>query len=110
MLFRSEVYSNEIKRLKEQGVLMGSLKEFSKTHPELIEKYYNKIAKNESDSTVAFNTAFAQDGFFLYVPKNVVIDKAIQLINVMHSEVDYMANSRNLRLSVDQPYRVTCQL
>ena len=28
----------------------------------------------------AFNTAFAQDGVLLYVPKNVVVEKPIQLV------------------------------
>jgi len=78
------------------GVLVGSLKEYSKSHPELVEKYYAKIANTKKDGTVAFNTAFAEDGFFLYVPKGVVIDKPIQLINVMRADVDLMANSRNL--------------
>lgn len=79
-----------------EGVLVGSLKDYAKSHPELIEEYYGKIADTTKDGTVAFNAAFAQDGFFLYVPKNVVIEKPLQLINVMRADVPLMANSRNL--------------
>ncbi len=78
------------------GVLAGSLKQFAQLHPELVEKYYGKAAKTDKDSTVAFNTTFAQDGFFLYVPEGVKLEKPIQLINVMRADVDLMANSRNL--------------
>ncbi len=79
-----------------EGVLVGSLKEYAKSHPELIKKYYSKIAETKKDGTIAFNTVFAEDGFFLYVPKGVVIDQAIQLINITRADVDLMANSRNL--------------
>ena len=78
------------------GVLAGSLKQFAQSHPDLVSNYYGKAAKTEKDGTVAFNTAFAQDGFFLYVPGNVTLEKPIQLINVMRADVDLMANSRNL--------------
>lgn len=79
-----------------EGVLVGSLKQYAKSHPELVAKYYGKIANTQNDGTVAFNAAFAQDGFFLYVPKNVHIEKPLQLINVMRADVPLMANSRNL--------------
>ena len=41
-------------------------------------------------------SAFAQDGFVLYVPKNVQIERPIQLINMMHADFDLLATSRNL--------------
>ncbi len=79
-----------------KGVILQSLKEASKEHPELFAKYYSKHAKSNDDSIVALNTAFAQDGFFLYVPKNIVIDKPIQVINLLRSEQDLMVTQRNL--------------
>ena len=79
-----------------KGVLAGSLKHFSQSHPELVAKYYGTIAPTGKDGSVAFNTAFAQDGFFLYVPENVKMEKPVQLINVMRADVDLMASSRNL--------------
>ena len=78
------------------GVVLQSLQEASKEHPELVEKYYSKLAKSDDDSIVALNTAFAQDGFFLYVPKNTIIDKPIQVINLLRSGNDLMVTQRNL--------------
>ncbi len=79
-----------------EGVLVGSFAEFSKSHPEIFEKHYNQYAKNEEDSLVALNTGFAQDGFFIYIPKGVVIERPIQIVNIMHSHEDLMAFPRNL--------------
>ncbi|WP_083631395.1 Fe-S cluster assembly protein SufD [Labilibacter marinus] len=87
---------NEITTSLPEGVLIGSLAEHSKSHPEIFEKHYNQYAKNDEDSLVALNTAYAQDGFFIYIPKGVVIEKPIQIVNIMHSQKDLMAFPRNL--------------
>ena len=79
-----------------EGVLLGSLKELSKEHPQLVQKYYGKLADTSKDSIAAFNTTFAQDGFMLYVPKGVVIEKPIQLVNILRADVDFMVNRRIL--------------
>jgi len=79
-----------------KGVIIGSLKEIAITHPELLKDYYGRLSTTKNDGLVAFNGAFAQDGFFMYVPKGVVLDKPVQLINIMRSDVDLMANSHNL--------------
>ncbi len=78
------------------GVVICSLNEAAKSHPDLVQKYYGKQCKDKNDGFVAFNEAFAQDGFFMYVPKNVHLDRPVQLINIMRSDVDFMANSHNL--------------
>jgi len=79
-----------------EGVLFGSLKEMSIQHPELVKKYYGQLADTEKDGLTSFNTTFAQDGVLMYVPKNVVIEKPIQLVNVLRADVDFMMNRRVL--------------
>ena len=79
-----------------EGVIIGSLNEVAKSHPNLVKEYLGKISTKKHDGLVAFNGAFAQDGFFMYVPKNVVLDRPVQLVNIMRSDVDFMANSHNL--------------
>lgn len=78
------------------GVIIGSISQVSKTHPELVSKYFGKLSNQKKDGLIAFNGAFAQDGFFMYVPENVHLDRPVQLINIMRSDVDFMANSHNL--------------
>ena len=79
-----------------EGVLLGSLKDLSQQHPELVQKYYGKLADTSKDGITAFNTAFAQDGFMLYVPKGVVVEKPIQLVNILRADVNFMVNRRLL--------------
>ncbi len=79
-----------------EGVIIASLEDIAKSNPELIGKYYAKIAKTEEDPLVALNTAFAKDGYFLYVPKNVTVEKPLQLINLLQSNKDTFATQRNL--------------
>ena len=37
-----------------------------------------------------------QDGLFVYVPKNVVLERPLQIVNVLRADVDLMANRRVL--------------
>lgn len=79
-----------------EGVIFGSLKEMAEKHPELVEKYYGKLADTSKDAITAFNTTFAQDGIFFYVPKNVIVEKPIQVVNILRADVDFMSNRRVL--------------
>ncbi len=86
----------EQKELLPQGVFAGSLQTFSETHPELFEKYYAKIADCSDNGIAAYNTMFAQDGFALYVPENTTVEKPLQIINILRSDVDLNVNRRVL--------------
>lgn len=79
-----------------EGVLLGSLKDLSESYPELVAKYYGKLADTSKDAVVALNTMLAQDGLFLYVPKGVVVEKPIQLVNILRADVNFMVNRRVL--------------
>ena len=90
-------YTKENPKVKlPEGVLIGSLNEMARSHPDLVQRYYGKQACTQNEGIVALNTAFVQDGFFLYVPKGVIIEKPIQLINILRGDADFMVNRRLL--------------
>ena len=62
-----------------EGVVIGSMRDY----PDLVGKYYAKLAKASDDAITALNTMLAQDGMLVYVPKNVKVDRAIQVINIL---------------------------
>ena len=62
-----------------EGMIVGSMCDY----PELVGKYYSKLAKTSDDAVTALNTMLAQDGMLVYVPKNVKVDRAIQVINIL---------------------------
>ena len=78
------------------GVIIDSLNRIAAEKPELIAKYYAQIAKTKEDAITALNTMLAQDGLFVYVPKNTKVDRAVQVINILRSDVDLMINRRVL--------------
>ena len=61
-----------------EGVIIGSLRD----NPGFVADYYAKLAKTSDDAITALNTMLAQDGLLVYVPKNVKVDRAIQVINI----------------------------
>lgn len=79
-----------------EGVILDSLEKVANERPELIEKYINRQAGLSADPLVALNTAFTKDGFFIYIPNNIVIQKPIQIINLVSAEGDLFTSQRNL--------------
>lgn len=84
-----------------EGVVVDSLSSVAKNNPELISKYYARIARTDEDAVTALNTMLAQDGLVVYVPENVKVDRAVQVINILRSDVDLMVNRRVLVIVED---------
>lgn len=101
LVFNGWFHKNETKKGDlPEGVILDSLDSISKERPELLEKYAS-LADVEEDPMVALNTAFAKDGFFLYVPKNVIVESPIQIINLLQDEKDTFSTQRNFILVED---------
>lgn len=79
-----------------EGVEVMSLKDAAEQQPQLIARHYGKIANTADDAVTALNTMLAQDGLFIHVSKNVRADRAIQVVNILRSDVDLMVNRRVL--------------
>ena len=79
-----------------EGIVVASLADYAKQNPEFVAKYYARLAKTDEDGITALNTMLAQDGLLVYVKKNVIVDKTVQVINILRSSVDLMVNRRVL--------------
>lgn len=84
------------RNLLPDGVYAGSLKDAALERSEILEKYYGMLADMDKPGIAAINTLFAQDGFMLYIPDGVVVEKPLQLITLLSSKVDLMVNRRIL--------------
>ena len=61
----------------------------------IIKNYFNKIATK--DSLTSLNTAFSQEGAYIQIPKNKIVDKPIQIIHFSTGdESALMQQPRNL--------------
>ena len=99
----------------EDGVFCGSLRTFAMQYPDIAARYYNKLASQRTDTgdvrsasyeacslgESALNTMLCQDGFVLYVPQGVQLDKTVQLISLLRSVEDMMAVQRLLIILED---------
>lgn len=80
-----------------EEVVVCSLREASLKYPDIFLRHYNRYAPNAlRDGLAALNTAFAQDGVFVYVPDDVVLERPLQLINLLRANADLMGFQRNL--------------
>lgn len=84
-----------------EGVIFCGLAEASRKYPELVQKHYGKYADTTKNSLAALSGMFAQDGIFMYIPKNVIIETPIQIINVGYSFKNLRINRRNLIIAED---------
>ena len=92
-----QVYTDQLPKPQlNDGIVVDSFLNALKTHSEIITKHYAKLADTAKDALTAFNTMLAQDGLFVYVPKDVKADRTIQVINILRSDVNLMLNRRIL--------------
>lgn len=83
-------------RTDSRGIFVGSFRQAAQVCPQLLAGAYARIAK--PDGPGLLNTAFAQDGLLVHVPRGVRMDKPLQVINLLHSQADLMVNRRVLIL------------
>ena len=87
--------STSLERNMPEGVTFCSLARAAETHPEIIEKYYGRLASGRN-AAADLNTLLAQDGVFVHIAAGTVVDRPLQLINIFNSTAPFMASRRVL--------------
>ena len=65
-------------------------------YADVIKKYFNKIS-DEKNSLTSLNTAFSKEGVFIHVPKNIAVEKPVEVVHVATgNEAALMLQPRNL--------------
>jgi Fe-S cluster assembly protein SufD len=90
------VYQNAPITQLPDGTIIGGLSKAMELYPDIIEKYLGKAADMSKPGLVAMNTAFMQDGLFIHVPDNVIVEKPIQIINIVNSKEHIFLQPRHL--------------
>ena len=72
------VYHNMLKEVEEKGVIFLSTDMALKLYPDLFKKYFGTVVKTNDNKFSALNGAVWSGGSFIYVPKNVKLDKPLQ--------------------------------
>ena len=79
------------------GVVAGSLAVALKDHADVVQRYFGQLADFTHRSFAALNTAFVQDGAFVYLPEGAVLETPIHIIFVSGADGStVMAHPRTL--------------
>ncbi len=89
-------YRNSALVTLSNGMIVGSLARAFEMYPDLVNKHYAQYADDSSDGMIALNTAFAQDGIFIYVPDNVSVTETVQMVNIIDHDKNLFVQARNL--------------
>lgn len=72
------VYHSILEELKSKNVIFTDPNTAAKEHPELFQKYFGKLVPPTDNKYAALNTSVWSGGTFIYVPKNVKVEKPLQ--------------------------------
>lgn len=97
IVFIDGIYSSYLSETTHDGadICLLSAALTKPKYKSVIDKYFNKIASE--DSLTSLNTAFAKEGAYIYVPAKKVVNKPIQILHFSTgNEASLMLQPRNL--------------
>ena len=85
------------KIIDNKTIKIKNIAEAKEEHSELFENYFNKTQIQNDNIFSALNTAFSNDGIFIYTPKNKVVENPIHIYNFSDGNTQKtISQSRNL--------------
>jgi Fe-S cluster assembly protein SufD len=91
-IFHSDCLNKE----KDANLICKNIQNLDSKEQIIFEEYFAKYVKPEKDIFSALNTAYCQNGIFLYVPDNVNIELPIHIQHLTDSETNISFQHRNL--------------
>jgi Fe-S cluster assembly scaffold protein SufB len=86
---------------EKKGIIITNITYAINEFSDLIQKYLNKNKLNyEEDKFLALSSAAFQNGYFIFIPKNIVLEDPIRVINYL-SEDGFSSISRNIIVCED---------
>ncbi|MBM6812631.1 Fe-S cluster assembly protein SufD [Limosilactobacillus reuteri] len=82
------LHVNLPQKLQDQGVILTDIFTTAREYPELFNKYFMTAINPEENLLTAYHLAYLNAGLFLYIPKNVEIEKPIEAEIIQDSTQD----------------------
>lgn len=101
LVFVNGMYSKELSDVSDlpRAFHIRTIREGMRTEPEMIEHYLAQRATYDGNGFTALNTAFIQDGVFVYIPDGEELEKPLELVFLTYSgNGNIMSQPRNLIL------------
>jgi len=106
LVFVDGVFNPELSASSLEEYFICSLSDAKKTHPEILETHLGKIASFKKNSFCAINTAFTNQGAFIYVPKGVVVTKPIQIMWLTSNTQKIVFNQPRVLIVAEENARI----
>lgn len=104
LVFINSRYSKELSTHSQlpDGVIAKNLAEAIDSQEDILKENLAKYAEFKDEAFTALNTAFMEDGGFIYIPKGTVVEKPIHLLFIStKGENPSITNPRNLIIVED---------
>ena len=72
------------------SIIISNLADIINKHPESLPKHWDTSTANEKNSFINLNTAFMQDGAYIYLPANTQIEAPIELVFIATHEQSFI--------------------
>jgi len=66
--------------LSKKGLIISTIQDAMINHPELVKKYFKENSTNYEDRFLILGSSAFQSGFFIYVPRNLMIEDPIRIV------------------------------
>lgn len=97
IVFVNGKYSSWLSETTHRGYDVCTFSAALQRHRHVLDKYFDTAFDKEKDATVELNTAFAQEGAFIRITKNAVVEKPIEIIHFSTADAGSLLNQpRNL--------------
>ena len=99
LVFVNGQYSRNLSKIEPcaDNLVIDSFANALLEHTDLVQKHLAKHAGYDKDIFTALNTAFATEGAFIHIPKNVVLEKPIYILHLSDFEKsEILTHPRNL--------------
>lgn len=105
IVFVNGKFQKALSKISVENAEFLTLNNAFSSNKDLIEKYFNQI-KPKNTAFTALNDALYSDGFFLFVPKNTVIEKPIHLFYISENQNENIFYTTRNLLIVEEGAKV----
>ena len=105
IVFVNGKFQKALSKISVENAEFLTLNNAFSSNKDLVEKYFNQI-KPKNTAFTALNDALFSDGFFLFVPKNTVIEKPIHLFYISENQDENVFYTTRNLLIVEEGVKV----
>lgn len=81
-----------------KGMIACGIDEAIEKHPELVNQYLRQTVDTSAYPFAGSNAANTEDGLFLYVPENCVVDRPVHMLSIVDDENEFITHPRHLMI------------